>query len=70
MVVKCCQCRRIREDGTWLDETGADNLEASHTYCPECHAEVVKEIRSMRRPRGTGTEFGRSMRLSVGGADS
>jgi len=38
IVVKCCACRRVREDGHWLfpQNIPERNSIYSHTYCPAC----------------------------------
>ena len=46
IIVKCCKCQRVRVNGEWKDIGSADDEDqmVSHSYCPECLAEVHAEL--------------------------
>ncbi len=46
IVAKCCKCHRVRIHGEWeaVDQDSAEDQMYSHTYCPECLAEVHAEL--------------------------
>lgn len=45
MVVQCCVCHKVRENGKWLKPSEAPNPElCSHGYCPVCAAEAFAEV--------------------------
>ncbi len=49
LVVKCCQCKKERQtlhgEEVWVESLAEYKAgEVSHTYCPNCAAEVHKEI--------------------------
>ncbi len=46
MIVQCCVCRKIRQDGGWVEpKKWLDPENVSHGYCPACAAEAFAEIR-------------------------
>lgn len=54
MIVQCCVCEKVREDGRWFVlATPVDHHETlvSHGYCPECADEAFGELyrRAMAR---------------------
>jgi len=38
MITQCCQCRRVRQEGAWIEpsESMLNNARVSHGYCPDC----------------------------------
>lgn len=38
IVVKCCECNRVRREGQWLSQEDHEqhNVVYSHGYCPAC----------------------------------
>lgn len=46
VVVKCCKCHRVRVNGKWehVDQDDSEEQVYSHSYCPECLAEVHAEL--------------------------
>ncbi|OQA24560.1 MAG: hypothetical protein BWY59_02156 [Verrucomicrobia bacterium ADurb.Bin345] len=46
IAVKCCACRRVLENGNWLEDPGAlpGFLVYSHTYCPTCLKDVHESL--------------------------
>lgn len=48
MTTQCCKCSRVKVDGEWIHPQGESGKRVSHTYCPPCHAEV---LRSFKRER-------------------
>lgn len=49
MIVQCCVCKKVRDQGEWIapDKTAAPNVnELSHGYCPVCAAKAFDEIRA------------------------
>lgn len=49
MVVQCCVCKSIRENGAWHKPSRIERLlrGASHGYCPECASLAYAEIRAL-----------------------
>ena len=46
MIVQCCVCKKIRQDGGWVEpKKWLDPENVSHGYCPACAAEAFAEIR-------------------------
>ena len=40
MIVQCCVCQRIHEEGQWRnDPPGSESV--THTYCPKCAKEAL-----------------------------
>jgi hypothetical protein len=57
MNVQCCQCGRYRVNGAWAPGNPAPSDPASHTYCPRCLVEFLRNERPKRRatsPAGGG----------------
>lgn len=48
MIVQCCVCRRVRENGAWVAPPESANDEISHGYCPACSERIFAEIRERR----------------------
>lgn len=46
IMVKCCECNRIRVKDTWLTEQGIDTQDVvfSHSYCPTCLKRMLDEV--------------------------
>ena len=44
--IKCCKCRRVQVNGEWehADPADGDDRMYSHSYCPQCLAEVHAEL--------------------------
>tara|TARA_Y100000310_G_C20510214_1_gene728454 strand:- start:692 stop:865 length:174 start_codon:yes stop_codon:yes gene_type:complete len=48
--VDCCVCKRRREGDEWINSSDPNyetrgKLNISHTYCPPCYDEALKELR-------------------------
>lgn len=43
MTVQCCVCRKYRVKNSWKDIAKVDG-DVSHTYCPGCKKQALKEI--------------------------
>jgi hypothetical protein len=45
MVIQCCVCEKIREDGQWAHNPAARLRErVSHSYCPHCLQDTLASI--------------------------
>ncbi|MBU1694672.1 MAG: hypothetical protein KKC51_12005 [Verrucomicrobia bacterium] len=46
IVVKCCRCRRVRQQDRWVGENEFTAVHPlySHSYCPACMEQVHAEI--------------------------
>lgn len=54
IIVVCCVCRKVKQaDGTYMTQLLAPDADAglSHGYCPECAADVFKEIEEIAERR-------------------
>jgi len=49
LAVQCCVCRKMRIGGKWEKIEPFEGEPVSHTYCPGCHAEFLKEIERSNR---------------------
>jgi len=53
LVTQCCVCDKVKVDGVYkeVESDYIDKIEGyvilSHGYCPDCRAEVYKEIDEM-----------------------
>ena len=49
IIVQCCQCKRVREDGEWVGIPAAEveKCAVSHGYCPECAAQAFEELHNL-----------------------
>lgn len=51
----CCVCQRTEQGGQWwLLPAPAEAETVTHGYCPDCHAQVMAEIRRFSQHRATG----------------
>lgn len=52
LIVQCCVCREYQlVDGTFADideSTIDDSYRVSHTYCPVCYDDVMKELEGLK----------------------
>ncbi len=48
--IVCCKCQRWVDDERWTDSPIPEGKQ-SHTYCPVCYDEVMKEIEELRKAR-------------------
>jgi hypothetical protein len=51
IIVQCCVCRKYKlVDDTFanIDESTIDPSKVSHTYCPDCFAVVMAEIKNSK----------------------
>ncbi|HOZ47447.1 MAG TPA: hypothetical protein PLO37_19215 [Candidatus Hydrogenedentes bacterium] len=55
VIVQCCQCKRVREDGEWVGIPAPEVAKCvvSHGYCPECAAQAFEELHELL---GAGAE--------------
>lgn len=44
MTVQCCVCRRVKDEGRWSRRDTGRNEEVSHTYCPACLHESIRQM--------------------------
>jgi hypothetical protein len=54
MVIECCGCKRVREEGEWKRPAVVPADSISHTYCPAClataQAQMVPSAKGYRVP--------------------
>jgi ribosomal protein L44E len=43
MTVQCCVCRKYRVKNSWKRAANVEG-DVSHTYCPVCKEQALKEI--------------------------
>jgi ribosomal protein L44E len=46
LVIKCCECKRVRTQSGWLQEVDAaqQRHDYTHTYCPACFKHALQSI--------------------------
>ena len=46
VIPQCCVCRRVRDEyGNWSEPVALiPGAPITHTYCPGCYAEALREI--------------------------
>jgi len=46
MIVQCCVCKKVRENGLWTftDQVALDRQNVSHGYCPQCAANAFAQL--------------------------
>lgn len=48
----CCVCQRTEQGGQWwLLPAPTETETVTHGYCPDCHAQVMAEIRRFSQQR-------------------
>lgn len=57
MTVQCCQCKRVRVGGQWMDERATGAEYASHTYCPACASAASIEIFDFHASRASLQDY-------------
>ncbi len=48
MVLVCCVCHRVKQDGDWVDKSVPEGELASHGYCPDCASIARVELALLR----------------------
>jgi hypothetical protein len=48
MTVQCCQCKKVKTNGRWIDASEMLAGRVSHTYCPTCSEALLAEIDQQR----------------------
>lgn len=50
MIVQCCVCHRVRDEGDWVESLAVlDQSKISHGYCPRCAAQAYEQVRQHLR---------------------
>lgn len=58
----CCVCQRTERGGEWwLLPAPAEAETVTHGYCPDCHAQVMAEIRRFSQHRSAESQVGQNM---------
>jgi len=63
MIVQCCVCKKVRDDGKWtrLDDAPIpDTNDVSHGYCPECAANAFAQL-AATAPKRSRRSAGKSI---------
>ncbi len=55
MTVQCCQCKKVRTNGQWIDASEALTGRVSHSYCPTCSDAMLAEIDQQRAREAMGS---------------
>lgn len=42
--IVCCVCKKIKYNGEWVEKQIPEEYIATHTYCPACYEQELKEI--------------------------
>ena len=53
MTVQCCKCKKVHEEGEWIENQPADSAHITHTYCPVCAEACYMELFSAQASRST-----------------
>ena len=58
MIVQCCVCQKLREDGVWVRKVvpPEEVKTISHTYCPSCLEETQRQLREELAKRRKAAE--------------
>ncbi len=63
MTIQCCKCHKVKLGSEWTRLPGVVQGAVSHTYCPVCLADTLKEVHAQQ---GTyANEVVRSVMASI-----
>jgi len=57
MIIQCCACLRVRDNGNWerLEKPRVLEENTSHGYCPSCAQAAFAEIKAQQRSQKMST---------------
>ena len=67
MTVQCCRCSKVRMEGAWVSLSTGPSDSVSHTYCPVCLEDFVRQFRAEQTGKDVpASQFRkRSMRVAA-----
>ena len=55
MTIQCCQCKKVRTNGQWVNASEALTGRVSHSYCPPCSDALLAKIDQQRTQAAMGS---------------